>query len=106
MSVRVEQVGAVSALSAPRRRGLWRWVRLARSKPLGMLGGVLVVLLVVTAVFAPLLAPYGFDDQNITQRLRPPSADYPLGTDSLGRDVRSLIIYGARISMFVGLGAV
>jgi peptide/nickel transport system permease protein len=67
---------------------------------------MLVVLLVLTAVFAPLLAPYGFDDQNITQRLQPSSADYPLGTDSLGRDVLSLIIYGARISMFVGLGAV
>jgi peptide/nickel transport system permease protein len=106
MSVRVAEAGAVSVLSAPRRGGIRRWARLIRSKPLGALGGVLVVLLVLTAVFAPLLAPYGFDDQNITKRLQPPSADYPLGTDSLGRDVRNLIIYGARISMFVGLGAV
>jgi peptide/nickel transport system permease protein len=79
---------------------------LALAKPLGTLGGMLILLLVLTALFAPALAPY--DPLQITSadRLQPPSLRYPLGTDDFGRDILSRVIYGARISMLIGLGAV
>jgi peptide/nickel transport system permease protein len=78
---------------------------LVREKPLGTVGAVIVLLLLFTAIFADLLAPYGMNEAHIADRLDPPSAKYILGTDNLGRDILSRIIYGARISMYVGLGA-
>ena len=81
-------------------------VRLVRAKPLGALGGVLVVWLVGTAIFAPVLAPYDPIKIKSADRLQPPSLKYPLGTDDFGRDILSRVIHGARISMFLGLGAV
>jgi peptide/nickel transport system permease protein len=84
-------------------KGLWR---LVREKPLGAFGGVLVLVLMLCAVFAHWIAPYPYDETNVRQRLKPPSAQYYLGTDNLGRDVFSRIIYGARISVTVGFGAV
>ncbi len=67
---------------------------------------VIFALFVVTAVFAPLLAPYDPDAQDLMARLKPPGAEigekrYLLGTDQLGRDLLSRIIHGARISLFV-----
>jgi peptide/nickel transport system permease protein len=84
-------------------KGLWR---LVREKPLGAFGGVLVLVLMLCAVFAHWIAPYPYDETNVRQRLKPPSAQFYLGTDNLGRDVFSRIIYGARISVTVGFGAV
>ncbi len=66
-------------------------------------GLVLLSLIVLSAVFAPLIAPYDPLAQDIVNRLMPPSSEFWLGTDSYGRDVLSRIIYGARISLFVGL---
>lgn len=80
-------------------------VRLATEKPMGTIGGVIVVLFLGVGVLADLLAPYGIIDTNMRAVLLPPSGQYILGTDQLGRDLLSRIIYGARISMFVGLGA-
>jgi peptide/nickel transport system permease protein len=84
-------------------RGLWR---LVKEKPLGAFGGVLVVGLMLCAIFAHWIAPYPYDETNVRQRLKPPGAQFYLGTDNLGRDVFSRIIYGARISVTVGFGAV
>jgi len=81
------------------------FTRLVREKPLGTIGGVIVLLLLFTGIFADLLAPYAYDESHLVDRLAPPSAKYLLGTDNLGRDLLSRVIYGARISMYVGLGA-
>jgi len=80
-------------------------IRLVKQKPLGTVGGVIVLVLLLTGIFAPLLAPFGFNDIWVGGRLDPPSIHNFLGTDNIGRDMLSRIIYGARISMYVGLGA-
>jgi peptide/nickel transport system permease protein len=84
-------------------KGLWR---LVREKPLGAFGGLLVLVLMLCAIFAHWIAPYPYDETNVRQRLKPPGPQFYLGTDNLGRDVFSRIIYGARISVTVGFGAV
>jgi len=94
-------------IEEPKRRSLLVdfFIRLVREKPLGTIGGVIVLLLLFTGIFADLLAPYAYDESHLVDRLTPPSAKYLLGTDNLGRDLLSRVIYGARISMYVGLGA-
>jgi peptide/nickel transport system permease protein len=84
-------------------RGLWR---LIKEKPLGAVGAVIVLSLLLCALFASWIAPYSYDEVNVRQRLKPPSAQFYLGTDNLGRDLFSRIAYGARISVTVGFGAV
>ena len=79
--------------------------RLIKEKPLGVVGAIIVLILLFAGIFANILAPYGFNDISLADRLDPPSVAHPLGTDNLGRDLLSRIIYGARISMLVGLGA-
>jgi peptide/nickel transport system permease protein len=69
-------------------------------------GFSLIVLFTLIAIFAPKIAPEGFDDENLSGRLKPPSPQHWIGTDELGRDVFSRVLYGARISMTVGLVAV
>jgi len=85
---------------------LWRdaWRRLLRNK-LAVLGGVTVVLLCLVAIFADFIAPYSYTKANFGKIYEFPSREFPLGTDQLGRDVLSRMIYGARVSMLVGLGA-
>ena len=74
----------------------------ARHNPLAAAGVVLVILFVIFAVFAPWIAPQDPAAINLPDRLNPPSHAHWFGTDELGRDILSRIIYGARISMFVG----
>jgi peptide/nickel transport system permease protein len=83
--------------------GRWRAARrLMRSQPLGAFGLLIIVVLVLMALFAPLLAPY--DPTNIDGRsLQAPSAEHPFGTDDKGRDVLSRVIYGSRTSLQVGI---
>lgn len=68
-----------------------------------MAGLVVLILLVLCAIFAPLLAPYGIDDQDLSRRFIKPCSEYWLGTDNFGRDIFSRILYGSRISLQVGL---
>lgn len=75
--------------------------------PLSALGLLIIVALILTAVFAPLIAPYSPTRQNLSMRLLPPSAEFWLGTDALGRDIFSRIVHGSRITLtIVGLVAV
>src|SRR5215216_5119438 len=91
------------ARRASRVAGLCRFVR---SKPLGAVSAALILLAVLVAVFAPLLAPKDPLQTSLIDSLRPPSAEHPFGTDRNGRDMLSRIIYGARVSLGIGLGAV
>jgi peptide/nickel transport system permease protein len=78
------------------------WRRAAGFNPLATIGVVLVLLFVLCAIFAPWLAPYDPAQLDLTIRLQPPSPTHWFGTDELGRDILSRIIYGSRISMLVG----
>jgi peptide/nickel transport system permease protein len=81
------------------------WQRL-RHNNLAVAGGVLVILLFLVAIFAPVLAPYEPDYIDRYHILEPPSKLHPLGTDDIGRDVLSRMLYGARVSLAVGFVAV
>jgi oligopeptide transport system permease protein len=78
--------------------------RLARNR-LAVVGGLVVLLILLVAIFADALAPLPYTKTNFGRITEAPSRDYPLGTDQIGRDVLSRMIYGARVSMIVGLGA-
>jgi peptide/nickel transport system permease protein len=75
-------------------------------KPLGAFGGVIVVGLLIMAVFAPWIAPYQYDETIPGARMKAPGAQFWMGTDNLGRDVYSRVVYGAAVSVTVGFGAV
>lgn len=79
---------------------------LVLGKPLGALGGLVLAAMLVLALGADVLAPYGYDEADMFARLEPSSAGHWLGTDNLGRDLLSRVIYGARVSLLVGLGGV
>ena len=81
------------------------WRRLKRNKA-ALAGGAIVAVFVLVALTAPLIAPYPPDEGDLGQRLKPPSAAHWLGTDALGRDVLSRIIYGAQVSLQIQLVAV
>jgi len=78
-------------------------IRLIREKPLGTVGAAIVLLLLLTGIFANFIAPAGYNEINLLDRLQAPSSAHLMGTDHLGRDVFSRVIYGARISMIVGI---
>jgi peptide/nickel transport system permease protein len=81
-------------------------LRLVKEKPMGTIGGVIVLLMLMTGIFANVLAPYGFKEPHLVFSLKPPGTPgFLLGTDNLGRDILSRVIYGARISMIVGIVA-
>ena len=115
----MDETGRVLTLEVAaerKRRSLFVdvFARLLREKPLGTFGLVIVLLLLFTGIFADLawlglpdagLAPYHFNKTNPAHYLNPPSAEHLLGADNLGRDILSRLIYGARISLTVGLCA-
>jgi len=78
------------------------WRRICRNK-LAVFGMVWMAIVVICAIFADVIAPYGFDDQNVSVMLTPPCWEYPLGTDNLGRDILSRLIYGSRVSLSIGI---
>ena len=81
------------------------FIRLVKEKPLGTVSGIIVLILIFVAIFASVLAPYPYYEVHPIDRLQGSSARYLLGTDGLGRDLMSRIIYGARLSIIVGLAA-
>lgn len=78
------------------------WRALIRN-PLAVVGGIIILALIVLALFAPFFATHSPYTGQLTQRLLPPSGDYLLGTDELGRDIWSRIVYGARITLVIVL---
>jgi len=106
-----ESAAAVQEGMIEKGRSLWAdsWIRLKRHR-LAMTGLFLVVFLVLVAIFAPFIAPYSPYEQLIwTQgaaaKLAPPSAEHWFGTDYYGRDVFSRVVYGARISLQIGIAS-
>ncbi|MDD5190685.1 MAG: hypothetical protein PHE50_06565 [Dehalococcoidales bacterium] len=100
----------------PKRRGFFSDLvrRLFKEKPLGVVGFVIVMLLFIVGIFAPLLAPEkgtenspGYNIIHLADRFTPPFTNpkYPLGTDQVGRDIFSRVIYGAQLSMIVAVVA-
>ena len=90
-----------------KRHNFWSdlFRRTLREKPLGAFGLFIVIILFLAGIFANQLAPYGMNEIHLADRLQGPSSTYLLGTDQLGRDILSRLIFGARISMIIGLGA-
>jgi len=78
-------------------------VQMLRKSPTAVAGCVIVALVVLSALFAPWIAPYSPVDMDLYSRLKPPSLKHPLGTDELGRDLLSRIVWGARVSLKVGV---
>ncbi len=96
---------AVPAGARP-RAGRWTaLVRFARKKPLGAAGGVLILVMLVTAIFAEILQTHDPIATDAAATLASPSADHWLGTDHLGRDIYSRIVHGARVSLIVGVAS-
>jgi peptide/nickel transport system permease protein len=93
-------------------RGVWRAVLvLVRRKPLGAVSAAIICGLVAAALLAPVLAPhdpyaFNLNERGLPIRMQAPNATFLLGTDPLGRDVLSRIVYGARVSLIVGFGSV
>jgi peptide/nickel transport system permease protein len=82
------------------------WFTMVRRKPLGTIGAAIVIVMLLLAVLADVLTPYGFAETNLRERFVAVSASHWLGTDQIGRDVATRILYGARISLYVGFGAI
>ncbi len=100
-------LGAVVPAREFARRPIWRGVvRFARQKPLGFAGALLLLAIVFAAIFAAQIAPYAPNATHAKARLLGPGARFLLGTDEVSRDLLSRIIYGARISLFVGIVSV
>jgi peptide/nickel transport system permease protein len=79
--------------------------RLAKEKPLGLVCGIIILIILITGIFADILAPYGENEVDLSTRLSTPSTEHLLGTDNIGRDVLSRIIYGCRVSVIIGFAA-
>lgn len=81
-------------------------LRELRKNRFAIIGFSIIIFFILLAIFAPLFTTYEYQDQNLVNRLKPPSAEYWLGSDDLGRDIFTRLVYGARISLMVGFFAV
>ncbi|MDS9473324.1 nickel transporter permease [Sporosarcina pasteurii] len=107
MSELAPKVDGIAEVEVSQSVGPWReaWRGFRKSK-VAVVGAFIVLFFILLAVFGPLLAKEGINDQVMADRLQPPSAEYWLGTDDFGRDILSRIIHGARISLWVGFSSV
>ena len=81
------------------------WKGFKKSK-IALVGALVVIFFILLAIFGPVITPEGINEQELTDRLQPPSSEYWFGTDDLGRDIFSRVIHGARISLWVGFFSV
>ena len=96
---------AVRAATAPRAPSRGILMRLLRDKRLGAAGGLVLLFMLFCGIFADLIAPFGYNEINMMERLKAPSWEHWFGTDNLGRDVLSRCLYGARLSVIIGCSA-
>ncbi|MBP8309301.1 MAG: ABC transporter permease [Burkholderiaceae bacterium] len=96
-------ITAPIGVAHPKPAGFLR--RLFRDKPLGAAGGVIFMLFLFCGLFADVLAPFGMNEINPVNRLKAPSWQFPFGTDNLGRDMLSRCLYGAQLSVIIGITA-
>lgn len=95
---------ADEAFGNRRQRGFFaRTMYVFRNSRTALMGGIIIAVFMFVAVFAQWLAPYDPNEVLLSQRFMPPSLEHPFGTDNLGRDILSRTIYGARISLWVGI---
>lgn len=106
MSVQAAPAGAISSSLPAQRSFASRFLRQARRRPIESAGGLVLLLVVVLALFAGFIAPFDYAAQDFGARLEGPSAAHFFGTDSLGRDVFSRIVWGARTSMLASTSGV
>lgn len=96
------QIGSLATLL----RGVREWLFRFAEHRLAFVGGCIVIVMLLVAVFAPYLALHDPDEVVLQERLAPLSATHPFGTDHFGRDIYSRVVYGARISVIAGVGSV
>ena len=108
MANSVETLPMAQTLPRPWRAPalLRRLLRFVRRKPLGAIGAVIVLTLLVMAIFAELIAPHSYEQSIQGARMKPPGSQFWMGTDNLSRDIWSRVVYGARISVTVGFATV
>ena len=97
-----KQIVAQEKVAGPWKEA-WRSFRKSKAALFGL---AIVTFFIIIAFIGPLVAPFGMNDQVLSNRLQPPSAEHWFGTDDLGRDIFSRVLYGARISLTVGFSAV
>jgi peptide/nickel transport system permease protein len=91
-----------AAASIPRSRSATGLMRRAARRPLPVLGSALLIVLILSALFAPWLTPYDPFEMNVVDRLLPPNETYWFGTDAFGRDIFTRTLYGGRVSLVIG----
>jgi peptide/nickel transport system permease protein len=96
---------AVAQPSSPARYLAGQLIKAFNTNKTSWIGLVIFVLVVLAAIFAPVLAPHDPLEQNVLQKLKPPSEAHPIGTDGFGRDILSRLLYGARISLIIGIAS-
>jgi peptide/nickel transport system permease protein len=106
VSVQTAQQVVLSDAAAHEPRGPVAFARDVARRPAGAIAATIILLLILVAIFAPLLAPYNPDAINVTNVLASPTARHLLGTDSLGRDNLSRVIFGTRVALEVALPSV
>jgi peptide/nickel transport system permease protein len=89
-----------------RSSGLKRFLRVFFGRKLVLIGMIIILLFLIAAIFAPLIAPYDPYEQNLNETLSQPSAHHLLGTDAMGRDTLSRVIFGSRVSLIIGVIAI
>lgn len=109
MSTGAEMISATDlAWSGMRRRIPW-WenlLRFCQKKPLGAVGGLILLVMILAAVFAPIVAPYDPYEMHYDKLFTAPGSEFILGSDNFGRDLLSRIIYGSQVSLIVGFASV
>lgn len=102
-SIREYSVEEMQSFAAIKKESMLKqtWDGLKKNK-LAMFGLFLIVILILTALFADAIAPYGVDDQDLLRKFKAPSSEHFFGTDEFGRDIFSRIVYGSRYSLMIG----
>ena len=104
--IKVQTANSIEDISMYKKKSQFSeaWGRLRKNK-VAIVGMLILIVLILCAVFAEQLAPYGYDDQDVTRRFTFPCKEFPFGTDNLGRCIYSRILYGARVSLLIGFVA-